>query len=252
MNRICTLEQAVASLEDGALIGLGGNTLNRAPMAAVREIIRQGRRGLRLVKTAGGMDIDLLCREGCVSSVDAGFISYESEFGLAQFYRRAVQRGEGIAHEHACYTVISALRAASCGVPFMPVRGLQISDLRKVNDYFAEVQDPFTGERLAAVRAIAPEVSFLHVQEADAAGNGRIRGPVYEDALLARASRRVILTAERIVGDAFFAGEAEKPQIPGFLVSHVVHCPRGAAPGCCPGEYGIDAEAIRRERGESL
>ena len=58
-------------------------------------------------------------------------------------------------------------------------------------------------------------------------------------------------TAERIVGDAFFAGEAEKPQIPGFLVSHVVHCPRGAAPGCCPGEYGIDAEAIRRERGES-
>jgi glutaconate CoA-transferase subunit A len=89
------------------------------------------------------------------------------------------------------------------------------------------------------------------VQEADAAGNGRIRGPVYEDALLARASRRVILTAERIVGDAFFAGEAEKPQIPGFLVSHVVHCPRGAAPGCCPGEYGIDAEAIRRERGES-
>ena len=250
MDRRCTLEQAVASLEDGALVGLGGNTLNRAPMAAVAEIIRQGKGKLRLVKTAGGMDIDLLCRAGCVSTVDAGFISYESEFGLAQFYRRAVQRGEVTAHEHACYTVISALRAASFGIPFMPVRGLQISDLRKVNDYFADVKDPFSGETLAAVKAIAPDVSILHVQEADAAGNARIRGPLYEDALLARASKRVIVTAERIVGDGYFAGQQEKPQIPGFLVSHVVHAPRGAAPGCCPEEYGIDRGGILEARRE--
>ncbi len=250
MDKRCSLEEAVSSLPNGALTGLGGNTLNRAPMGAVREIIRQGKRGLRLVKTAGGMDIDLLCKAGCAASVDAGFISYESEFGLAQFYRRAVQRGEVIAHEHACYTVISALRAASYGIPFMPVRGLQISDLRRVNDYFADVKDPFTGEVLAAVKAIAPDVAFLHVQEADAAGNARISGPVYEDALLARASKRVIVTAERIVGDRFFAGEAEKPQIPGFLVSHVVHLPRGAAPGCCPGEYGIDRDTIAQARAE--
>ena len=252
MDKRCDLPAAVSSLENGALVGLGGNTLNRAPMAAVAEIIRQKKKNLHLVKTAGGMDIDLLCKAGCVSSVDAGFISYESEFGLAQFYRRAVQRGEVIAHEHACYTVISALRAASYGIPFMPVRGLQISDLRKVNDYFSEVKDPFSGEILAAVKAIAPDVCILHVQEADAFGNGRIQGPVYEDALMARASRRVILTAERIVGDGFFASEREKPQIPGFLVSHVVHAPRGAAPGCCSGEYGIDSDKIRtaREEGE--
>ena len=87
-------------------------------------------------------------------------------------------------------------------------------------------------------------------QEADASGNGRIQGPLYEDALLARASKRVILTAERIVGDGFFASEREKPQIPGFLVSHVVHAPRGAAPGCCPEEYGIDPEKIRAFREE--
>ena len=250
MDKRCDLSTAVSSLENGALVGLGGNTLNRAPMAAVAEIIRQGKKGLHLVKTAGGMDIDLLCRAGCVSTVDAGFISYESEFGLAQFYRRAVQRGEVIAHEHACYTVISALRAASYGIPFMPVRGLQISDLRKVNDYFSEVKDPFSGEVLAAVKAIAPDVCFLHVQEADAFGNGRIQGPLYEDALMARASKRVVLTAERIVGDGFFASEREKPQIPGFMVSHVVHMPRGAAPGCCPEEYGVDSEKIRAAREE--
>ena len=93
-RKLCSLEEALASVGDGALTGLGGNTLNRAPMAAVREMIRQGKRKLHLVKTAGGMDIDLLCQAGCVSTVDAGFISYESEFGLAQFYRKAVQQGE--------------------------------------------------------------------------------------------------------------------------------------------------------------
>ncbi len=250
MKKICGLAEAIGTISDGAMIGLGGNTLNRAPMAAVRELAAQGRRGLRLVKTAGGLDIDLLCAAGCVDTVDAGFISCESRFGLAQHYRRAVQKGEVVAHEHACYTVISALRAASCGVPFMPVRGLQISDLRKVNDYFRDVTDPFTGEKLAAVRALAPEVSILHVQEADAAGNARIWGPVYEDALLARASKRVIVTAERIVGDGYFAAQREKPQIPGFLVSHVVHAPRGAAPCCCPEEYGIDADGIRKALAE--
>ena len=250
VNRICTLAEAMATVPDGAMLGLGGNTLNRAPMAAVYELIAQNRRNLRLVKTAGGLDIDLLCRAGCVSTVDAGFISCESEFGLAQHYRRAVQRGEVTAHEHACYTVISALRAASCGLPFMPVRGLQISDLRRVNDYFRDVTDPFSGEKIAAVRALAPDVSVLHVQEADAAGNARIWGPVYEDALLARASGRVIVTAERIVGDGYFAAQREKPQIPGFLVSHVVHAPRGAAPCCCPEEYGIDGEEIRRALAE--
>jgi len=125
VKKICGLAEAIGTISDGAMIGLGGNTLNRAPMAAVRELAAQGRRGLRLVKTAGGLDIDLLCAAGCVDTVDAGFISCESRFGLAQHYRRAVQKGEVVAHEHACYTVISALRAASCGVPFMPVRAFR-------------------------------------------------------------------------------------------------------------------------------
>ena len=150
MNKLTTLEQAVSLIGDGACVGLGGNTLNRAPMAAVFEMVRQKKRGLRVVKTAGAMDVDALCLAGCAASVDAGFISYESQYGLAQRYRRSVQSGLVRANEHACYTVISALRAASYGIPFMPVRGLKVSDLRKVNDYFADVTDPFTGETLAA------------------------------------------------------------------------------------------------------
>lgn len=245
MKKLTTLQEAVQSIPDGAIVGLGGNTLNRAPMAAVFEMIRQGKKHLRIVKTAGGMDVDALCMGECADVVDAGFISYESQFGLAQRYRRAVQQGKVKANEHACYTVISALRAASYGIPFMPVRGLKTTDLRKVNDYFKDVTDPFTGETLAAVQAIRPDVAVVHAHVADAQGNALFEGPKYEDVLFSRASARVIVTAERIVGDGWFEANETKADIPHFLVSHVVHAHRGAYPGACYGHYEPDTEAIR-------
>ena len=245
MKKLCSLKQAVSLIGDGACVGLGGNTLNRAPMAAVFEIVRQGRKDLRIVKTAGAMDVDALCMGGCVSTVDAGFISYESHYGLAQRYRMSVQKGLVKANEHACYTVISALRAASYGIPFMPVRGLQISDLRKVNDYFADVTDPFSGETLAAVKAIQPDFAIIHAQIADAQGNALIEGPKYEDVLFSRASKKVIVTAERIVGDGWFAANAQKADIPHFMVAAVVSARKGAAPCACYGHYEPDDKAIR-------
>lgn len=248
MKKLCTLTEAVATIPDGACVGLGGNTLNRAPMAAVFEMVRQGKRHLRVVKTAGAMDVDALCLGGCADMVDAGFVSYESEYGLAQHYRKAVQSGLVKANEHACYTVISALRAASYGIPFMPVRGLQETDLRAANDYFADVTDPFTGETLAAVQAIRPDVAIVHVQMADENGNALIEGPKYEDVLFSRAAKRVIVTAERIVGSSFFSGGAQKADIPHFLVSHVVHLPRGASPCACYGHYGVNDAFIRAFR----
>lgn len=245
MSKLMSLENALAPISDGSMIGLGGNTLNRAPMAAVFELIRQEKKRLRLVKTAGAMDVDALCLAGAVQSVDAGFISYESKYGLAQNYRRAVQSGTVIAHEHACYTVISALRAASFGIGFMPVRGLKRSDLREVNDYFADVADPFTGEKLAAVKALVPDVAIVHVQIADELGNALIEGPKYEDVLLSRAAKSVIVTAERIVGEGWFAASPVKADIPHFLVSSVVHMPRGASPCACYGCYEPNDEKIR-------
>ena len=245
MNKLTDLASAIQSIPDHALLGLGGNTLNRAPMAAVMELARQRKRGLQLVKTAGGMDVDLLCFAGCVASVDAGFISYETEYSLCQHYRQAVQAGTVKANEHACYTVISALRAASYGIPFMPVRGLQISDLVAANDYFESVMDPFTGETLNAVKAIQPLVSIIHAHLADERGNAYIDGPKYDDVLLSRASQTVIVTAERIVGDHYFSASDCKADIPHFMVSAVVHMPRGALPCACANYYGVQDEGIR-------
>ena len=248
LGKLTDLGRAMGDIPDGALLALGGNTLNRAPMAACMELARQRKRALRLVKTAGGMDVDMLCLAGCVQGVHAGFVSLETEYGLCRNYRKAVESGAVTAHEHACYTVISALRAASYGIPFMPVSGLKVSDLVAANDYFAEVTDPFTGEQLNAVKAIRPDVAVLHVQLADEQGNARIEGPLYEDALLARSARSVIVTCERVVGSGYFAHAAAKAQIPHFLVRAVVHTPRGAAPGACSGVYGVNDEAIRAYR----
>ena len=246
MNKLCSIQEAIASISDGAMIALGGNTLNRAPMEAVLEIVRQRKRHLRLVKTAGGLDVDLLSLGECLDSVDAGFISLETEYGLAQHYRKAVQAGSIKANEHACYTVISALRAAAYGIPFMPVRGLQVSDLRRVNDYFADVKDPFGGEMLAAVKALRPHVAVIHVQQADVKGNAMIEGPKYDDLLMSRAAKRVILTAETIVEDNRFSRSDAKADIPHFMVAHVVRARLGAFPGSCYGAYEPDEQTIRR------
>ncbi len=245
-SRLVSLEEAAGLVRDGDLLALGGNVLHRAPMAFVRELVRQGKRRLGLVKTAGAHDIDLLCAAGCVDTVHAGFVSYETEFGLAAHYRKAVETGSVRANEHACYTIISGLRAAASGAPFMPVAGMKAGDLLRENDDFRVIADPFGGEPVTVVRAIVPDWAIVHVHEADEEGNAVIFGPKYEDVLITRAARGVIVTAERIVGSGKWRSQPERVDIPGFLVTAVVHAPRGAAPGSCARLYEADLKALAR------
>jgi glutaconate CoA-transferase subunit A len=234
-----TLVEAVATVPDGARIALGGNTLHRGPGAAVHEIVRQGKRRLEIVKTAGAYDVDLLCAAECVAAVSAGFVGYETPFGMAPAYRKAVESGMVEAREHACATVIAGLRAAIQGVPFMPVAGLHGSDLPAARGFQA-VADPYSEATVYVVPALIPDVAILHVQEADAAGNGRIIGTRFEDVLMAQAARRVVLTAERIVDGAAFTEAPESVAIPSFLVDAVVAAPSGAWPFSCTPYYGYD------------
>jgi glutaconate CoA-transferase subunit A len=209
----------------------------------VHELVRQGKSGLEIVKTAGAYDVDLLCAAGCVSAVSAGFVGYETPFGMAPAYRRGVESGEVEALEHACATVIAGLRAAIQGVPFMPVAGLHGSDLPAARG-FRSLVDPYAGSEVYVVPALVPDVAILHVQEADVEGNGRILGTRFEDVLMAQAARRVILTAERIVAGAAFAAAPETVAIPGFLVDAVVEAPGGAWPFSCTPLYDYDAEYL--------
>jgi glutaconate CoA-transferase subunit A len=243
-SKLMSLQKAASLIPDNAILGIGGNVLHRVPMALIRELARQQKQGLHLVKTAGAMDIDLLCLAGCAKNVDAGFVGYEHEFGMAANYRRSVESGNVKANEHACYTIISALRGAVYGIPFMPVKGLVESDLIGANDYFCKIKDPFSGQFISAVKSIAPDVTILHCNEADELGNFRIEEPQFEDLLLARASKELIVSAERIVHPLRYNGQI-KASFPGFLVRAVVHAPKGAGPGSFPGLYDIDSPGIR-------
>jgi glutaconate CoA-transferase subunit A len=233
-DKQATLREAIASIADGSMVALGGNTIHRAPCAAVHELIRQGKSGLELVKTAGAYDVDVLVGTGVADRVSAGFIGFENVFGLAPQYRRAAEQGRIQVKEHACYTVITGLRAAIQGVPFLPARS------------FKTVIDPYSGQELAAVQAIRPDVAILHVQEADAQGNGRIYGTLYEDELMALAARRVILTCERLIDERETVRTPELTKIPGVQVSHVVLAPRGAHPCSCGDLYDYDYDYLAR------
>jgi glutaconate CoA-transferase subunit A len=242
-NKLTPLNEATLAIQNGMRVAFGGNTLHRGPCAVVHEVVRQGRRGLEVVKTAGAYEVDLLAGTGCAASASCGFVGFETVFGLAPSYRRAVERGEVEAKEHACYTVIAGLRAAIQGVPFMPVAGMFGSDVLAARG-FRTVHDPYTGKEVVAAPALVPDVAVIHVQEADREGNARIVGSLFEDVLMAKAARHVIITAERIVDGAEFEAVPEQVAIPGFMVDAVVEAPRGAWPCGCLGYYDYDADYL--------
>ncbi len=125
----------------------------------------------------------------------------------------------------------------------MPVAGLFGSDLPAASG-FRQMTDPYSGEVVYVIPRIAPDWAVLHVHEADALGNARIRGTPFWDRIMSRAAGRVILTAERIVPTAEFARRPELTIVPAFLVDAVVEAPGGAWPGSCHPLYDVDEPAV--------
>jgi glutaconate CoA-transferase subunit A len=243
-TKVTSLPEAIRTIPDGALIALGGTTLHRAPCAAIHELIRQEKRRLELVKTAGSYDVDVLCGAGCASAVHAGYVGFEAVFGLAPRYRKAVEAGRITVREHACYSVIAALRASVQGVPFMPIAGMFGSDVLEVSR-FQTIRDPYTGQAVVAIPRLRPDVTIVHVHQADPTGNARIYGPRFEDVLMAQAAGRVIVTCERLVSQAEMARQPELTAIPDFMVDAVVEVPHGAWPLSCHAEYDFDDDYLR-------
>ena len=100
-SKLCSLSDLAARVPDGCALGLGGVFLHRGPFALVRELARLRRRNLEIIKSSPGYDLDLLCRAGAVAKVRAGIVAMEGNFGLAPWYRRAIERKEAALEEHA-------------------------------------------------------------------------------------------------------------------------------------------------------
>ena len=142
------------------------------------------------------------------------------------------------------YALACRFRAAATGVPFVPVRSMLGTDTFR-ESAAKEIECPFTGKSLTAVPALYPDVALIHVHESDLYGNCRIRGITVADWDLSRASKHVIVSAERIVSTDEIRSDPNATAIPAFCVDAVCHVPYGSYPGNMAGEYFSDEEHLR-------
>ena len=240
------LAELARHITDGASVALGGSFLHRGPFAFVRELIRQGRRDLEIVKQSPGYDIDILCRAGAVRRARAGIVAMEGNFGLAPWYRKAVEKQEMALEEHACATLTAGLRAAAFGVPFLPCGGLHGSDLPGLNNWTL-MEDPYgSGDSTYLVPAIRPDFAVLQVSEVDRLGNARVFGTSHWDRIMSRAAGSVLVVAERLVETEVFEAQPEATLLPYFMVQAFTVLPGSAWPGSCTPFYDIDYPAVER------
>lgn len=242
-DKRCTLAEAAGLVADGDTVAVGGALNYRAPMALVRELVRAGRRDLRLVGSAHGMDVDLLVGAGVAGTIEESYVGFEQDLGLAPAYRRAAESGTVEVRETCCYTLLQQLRAAEYGLPFMPVRGIAGTGIRDLHPEYAEITCPFTGQTLVAVPALAPDVALIHALSADRHGNVHLRRPLVLDERFAHASKRVVVSVEKLA-DTDTVAEAGIV-IPYFLVDAVVEAPFGAHPTSCYPHYTYDRAHLR-------
>jgi glutaconate CoA-transferase subunit A len=236
-------------IKDGDYIGSGGFGTNRISTATLHEIVRQGRENLGFAGHTSTHDFQILTaghRHGkrLFAHIDVAYVVGLEARGLSRNARRVMESGEVETCEWSNYALASRLRAAAMGVPFIPIRSMLGSD---TFTYSAarEILCPFTGVKLAAVPALNPDVAILHVHEADEYGNCRIRGISVADIDLAKASRRVIVTTERLISTEEIRAHPDQTAIPAPYVDAVCEVRHGSYPGNMPGEYASDEKHLR-------
>jgi glutaconate CoA-transferase subunit A len=162
--------------------------------------------------------------------------------GSLHAFRRAVEQGEPPLEleEYSHFGMVARLAAGAAGLPFWPLRDYAGTDLPRVNPQIREIACPFTGERLAAVPALRPDVAILHAQRADARGNAQIWGLLGMQREAALAARRVIVVVEELVDASVIRADPNRTAIPELAVDAVVVEPWGAHPSFAQGYYDRD------------
>jgi len=253
MAEIVTLEEGIAELvSDGDTVALEGFT-HLIPHAAGHELIRQGRRGLRLIRLTPDVIYDQLIGAGCAAKL---VFSWGGNPGVGSLHRLR----EAVEHawpepleleEHSHAGMAAAYAAGAANLPFAVLRGYAGTDLPR-HTTVRWVDCPFTGERLAAVRALRPDVGIVHAQRADREGNVQLWGisGVQKETVL--ASARSLVTVEEIVDELEPVPGAII--LPGWVVTAVAAAPGGAHPSYVHGYYERDNafyvrwDAISRDR----
>jgi glutaconate CoA-transferase, subunit A len=246
---VLTPDEVVAELRDGMTIGIGGWGSRRKPMALVRAILRSTLRDLVVVSYAGP-DVGLLVASGQARRIVTGFATLDS-IALEPHFRNARQRGtvelteldEGMLHW--------GLLAAAHRLPFLPIRAGLGSDVMRVNPGLRTIRSPYAesdeGEELVAMPALRLDAALVHMNRADAAGNGQYLGPdPYFDDLFCLAAERAYVSCERIVPDLLAEGPPQSLLLNRAMVHGVTETPNGAHFTSCVPDYGRDEQFQRR------
>lgn len=236
-------------VHDGEVIVIEGFT-HLICFAAAHEIIRQRRRDLTLCRLTPDVIYDQLIGAGCVRRL---VFSWAGNPGAGPLYalRRAVEQGIPNSielEEYSHYGMVARLTAGAAKLPFYPLRNYMGSDLPRVNPLIKTIACPFTGEELAAVPALNPDIAIIHAQRADENGNAQIWGLIGVQKEAAFASRNTIVVAEEIVSESVIRSDPNRTLIPGLIVSAVVHEPFGCHPSYAQGFYDRDNDFYVRWR----
>jgi glutaconate CoA-transferase subunit A len=259
MSQFMSLAAAVeANVRDGDAVAMEGFT-HLIPHAAGHEVIRQRPRHLTLIRMTPDLIYDQLIGMGCVDKVVFAWCGNPGVGSLHRL-RDAIENGwpQPLAcEEHSHAAMANAYEAGAAGLPFAVFRGYIGVDLPKVNPAIRTITCPYTGEQLATVPAIRPDVAIIHALRADRDGNVLLEGIVGVQKQAVLAAKRSIVTVEEIVDD-FGSRSANAVILPSWTMTAIAVAPGGAHPSYAHGYYKRDNayykkwDAVSRDRDSFL
>ena len=263
--KVMHLSQAIERFVlDSSHISIGGFTINRNPMAAVYELIRQKKRDLHLYAHSNGQGVDELVGGGVISRLEIAYGGSGRFASTCIRFKKAVQEGTIAVEDYSNFQMTLRFLAGALGVPFLPTRSGMGSDILarwgfsqetrssnpKMPDKKALVIDNPFGDwaetaKVVLVPAIQPDVSIIHAQKAATDGTVRINGLPFADVEQAKAAEHVIVTCEELVAPDDLRDNADLNTLPPFCVDAVCHVPLGAYPTACYGYYDYDPAYLK-------
>jgi len=255
MPQVLSLAAAVeATVRDGDTVAMEGFT-HLIPHAAGHEVTRQRRKDLTLIRMTPDLIYDQLIGMGCAKHL---VFSWGGNPGVGSLHRFRDAYENGWPHkltieEHSHAAMANAYEAGAAGLPFAAFRGYIGADLPKVNPNIKSIVCPYTGEKLATVPAIRPDVAVIHAQKADRAGNVLLEGIVGVQKHAVLAAKRSLVTVEEVVDD-LGPRSPNAVVLPAWTVTAIACVPGGAHPSYAHGYYKRDNayykawDAIARDR----
>ena len=243
ISKVCSMKDAIAShVRDGDTVVIEGFT-HLICFAAGHEIIRQRRRDLTLCRLTPDLIYDQMIAAGCARKLVFSWAGNPGAGSLHAF-RRAVEKGTPPLEieEYSHFGMVARMSAGAASLPFWVMRNYMGTDLPEVNPRIRTVTCPYTGEQLATVPALNPDVTIIHAQRADASGNAQVWGLLGVQKEAAFASKKVIVVVEELVDESAIRADPNRTLIPGMIVDAVVVEPWGCHPSYAQGYYDRDNE----------